>query len=83
MRFYHPQPRATRPIITISGGRASTQTHVKRNLYAYQSFKIPQQVAVCVRRKRRKEVLFASGKAGRKNHTKHVRRNPSSSISCK
>jgi len=46
------------------------------------SFRLPQNVLVCVRRQRRKEVLHAIGKAGRVGQ-RSPRRNPYSEISCR
>lgn len=45
-------------------------------------FKAPRHVAICVRRKSRKEVLHALGKAGGKT-SKRRRRNSTSNIWCK
>lgn len=47
------------------------------------SFQVPAKVALCVRRKRRKEVLHAKGVAGSKKRMRAPRRNYWSSISCK
>lgn len=44
-------------------------------------FDIPQEVLVCVRRKKRKQVLFATGGAGKKNKRK-PRRNQHSNVRC-
>lgn len=46
------------------------------------SFAAPDKVLVCVRRRRRKEVLFAKNKAGKRGQRK-PRRNYWSSISCR
>lgn len=47
------------------------------------TFRAPRFVAVCVRRKRRKEVLFALMKTGKGSSTRRARRTLNSSISCK
>lgn len=44
-------------------------------------FDVPKQVLLCVRRKRRKEVLFATGGAGKPNKRK-PRRNKYSNVRC-
>lgn len=46
------------------------------------AFGLPDKVLVCVRRKRRKEVIFAKNKAGRSGQRK-PRRNWLSAISCR
>lgn len=45
------------------------------------AFKVPERVALCVRRSRRKEVLFALGRTGKGSHSPK-RRNKWSSIGC-
>jgi len=82
-RFYPRRFRSLRPTFTVRGERASVRSTVnRRNLYVQKSFNVPAEVVTCVRRKIRKEVMFASGKAGRRLHYKSVRRNRDSSISC-
>ena len=49
---------------------------------AVVAFRTPAKVAICIRRKIRKEVLFATGKGGRVGQ-KRPRRNAYSSISCR
>lgn len=46
------------------------------------SFNIPKHVAVCVRRKIRKEVIFASGKGGKGGRKAPYRRNYWSDVRC-
>lgn len=47
------------------------------------SFKAPRQVAICVRRKQRREVLHAMGKTGRGSRFNRApRRNVYSEVSC-
>lgn len=47
------------------------------------TLKAPRAVAVCVRRQRRKEVLFAKMKTGKGVSRRRARRNFTSSINCK
>lgn len=58
----------------------SQQKSLKKILTALQ-FNAPEKVLICVRRKRRKEVMFASGKAGKRGQKK-PRRNFYSDINC-
>lgn len=46
-------------------------------------FDIPRPIAICIRRKERKEVLFAKRKAGRGGSRKPPRRSFWSGVSCK
>lgn len=59
-----------------SSGNAGVRRSVLR-------FSVPRKVEMCVRRKRRREVLFALGRTGRGARRRHRRRNYYSSISCK
>lgn len=70
-----PSPPRTRT--SVDGAKARTP-----KLYQLQ-FAVPAKVALCVRRKRRKEVLHAKGIAGSKKRMRSPRRNYWSSISCK
>jgi len=45
-------------------------------------FAIPEKVVVCVRRKQRREVIFATGSAGKGARQKQRRRNYMSEVSC-
>lgn len=84
-RTFHPQG-FTRPVFTTQrpAGRIVQKWHPRSRLkgVAQLSFAIPEKVTLCVRRKRRKEVLFAKKKAGKTGQRK-PRRNYWSSISCK
>lgn len=70
-----PGPPRTRT--NLNGAKARTP-----KLYQLQ-FSVPTKVALCVRRKRRKEILHAKGVAGSKKRMRSPRRNYWSSISCK
>jgi len=78
--------RSRRPQMTIFGTTSPVRTTVRtkrnRRLYHVNRFVRPSITAPCVRRKKRREVIFASGRGGRKLGTRRVRRNASSSISC-
>ncbi|AZL83003.1 hypothetical protein [Apis mellifera associated microvirus 42] len=56
---------------------------VRRQTKAPIRFAVPEKVALCVRRQRRKEVLHAFKKAGRKGPQKKHHRNQWSNVSCK
>lgn len=73
LRTFYPQP-ALRPAFRLDGARASltvarpasrSTARTKSLLPSAVGFHQPQQVLVCVRRKRRKEVLHALRKVGR------------------
>lgn len=92
-REFHPE-RADRPALSLFGRPHRLTEHkvvhrrarpvlLKRSSMPPQpiGFVNPQQVVVCVRRKQRKEVLFALGKTGRGARRK-PRRTWRSEISC-
>lgn len=67
---------ATRIVVDNFGKSVRAQTK------APLRFAIPQKVALCIRRKRRKEVIFATNKAGAGVKRKNPRRNFWSEIKC-
>jgi len=83
--FYPSRYKACRQPRLISGYNApiSTTFNPYRFLHVEERFVYPQRTAICVRRKQRKEVLFARGFAGskRRKGTK-MRKNIYSSVSC-
>lgn len=88
-RLYHPLG-AVRPALSLSGnphrlvyGRNSKVTAVTRWPVAAVAFHAPKRVVICVRRKRRKEVIFALGRAGRGGSFRKPRRNFYSSVECR
>lgn len=67
--------------------RPKDPLRLSRSLYrgtkATLAFEAPQEVAICIRRQRRKEVLHAKQKTGRgKGKQRRPRRNAYSKISC-
>lgn len=95
-RVFHPE-RADRPALAIDGrparftlnNRPQKKSRLQARFRSVASqtkaavaFQAPRQVLVCVRRQRRKEVLFAKRQAGRRGLRK-PRRTWLSSISCK
>lgn len=85
-RLFSPVPRQRRLFYSVSGYPATVRTRVKSgSLYGQSYFTVPRSVAVCVRRSQRREVMFASQRAGRgrRVYNRRSRRNASSSISCK
>lgn len=62
---------------------ATKQHHaIRSQTKGFLTFQEPANVVVCVRRQRRKEVLFATGGAGKRSK-RPPRRNAFSSISCR
>lgn len=85
-RTFHPS-RFTRPAVTIGprlGSRLVVSPPTKRQrggLPTTVSFAAPKKVVICVRRQRRKEVIFAMGKGG--SHAPRVNhRNQFSDVRC-
>lgn len=84
-REYHPEKKY-RPVRQLSGH--PVKSHVikpakfKSQLPFGLNFAVPKDTVVCIRRKRRKEVLFAKGKAGGSQKRRHPRRNLNSKIGC-
>lgn len=63
--------------------RTSKNIHLNSGTKAPVSFVAPDGTLLCIRRKQRKEVLFAKRKAGRGgSHRRRYRRTPYSSIKC-
>lgn len=86
-RTFHPRgPVRPAAMVTTPNHRLRSRTSRNmRNPYAVAhslAFQAPEQVLVCVRRQRRKEVLHALGKAGGTGQ-KRPRRSFFSTISCK
>lgn len=81
-RTYHPD-RAFRAPRRIDGSRASFKLITRANSpFGSEGFVEPQSVNICVRRQRRKEVMFATRRAGKVGQ-RRPRRTPFSSISCR
>lgn len=85
-RTWHPAA-LTRPFLT-TGLRSAARLTVKSSPHALRNdisnrvgFAVPKKVVVCVRRKQRKEVLHAMGKAGGRV-SRRRRRNDASNIDC-
>lgn len=84
-RRFHPgllASRLYRPHFSFHGESVS----VARGLVGRQMLDtstLPRTAAVCVRRQTRREVLFASGRGGKKHHNRTARRNSDSAISCR
>lgn len=95
-RTYHPEGNS-RPARSVSRSRPRLEVRdrplklnpdIFRNIRAFPSqtkaivaFSAPKDVLVCIRRNRRKEVLHAIGKAGKKGQ-RPPRRGPYSDIHC-
>lgn len=88
LRTYHPEGpfrplfSSPRPAARIVGkALKSSRTRWGEGPHPGLTFAAPNKVLLCVRRKRRKEVMFAKNKAGKRGQRK-PRRNYWSSISC-
>lgn len=86
-RTYHPGPvrnartrRQWAHVLVVT--RKPVVPKGRPALSSRVAFANPREVLVCVRRKRRKEVLHAKGVAGRKG-IKRYRRNEYSEVSCR
>ena len=89
-RYYNPssvnsvlgKPISRRVLVTPQGHRSTSgQSVVPRGRrYEFLGFDVPSSVLVCVRRKQRRQVLFAKGKNGRGN--RRPRWNATSHIWC-
>lgn len=80
-RVFHPA-RAFRPVVGARGKVSRVQARVGRGLGALSyHFNAPSRVMACVRRKDRREVLFALGRTGRGARSPK-RRNVLSNVRC-
>lgn len=72
------------PSFTIYGAQApQTVSFPRRNSLLIQPrYTRPEITNPCIRRKVRREVIFATGRGGRKLNTRRVRRNAASAYSC-
>lgn len=95
-RTYHPLGRSRPARFSTGGPSHVTVKDRPRNgrfrysdpfgssgTKAFVAFTRPSAVAICVRRKTRKEVLFAKRKAGRGGSQRRHRRNWFSKVSCR
>lgn len=82
LRRFHPQ-RLARPLFSLTVGARSIVVPAipPRGIPARVVVAAPRKVAVCVRRQRRKEVLFAKGVGGSK--VRRGRRTSTSDVRCK
>lgn len=87
-RRWRPEPIHARPVVTIRVGQAARLTIKQPAKYnapaqtkARIAFQEPNRLPVCIRRKERREVIHATGQAGRKGQ-KPPRKNQWSEIQC-
>lgn len=80
-RTWHPQ-RTFRPAVSLSGNRTRMVVSDARGLSPRVRFDASHRVVVCVRRKQRKEVMFALRKTG-KGAKARRRRNRFSDMECR
>lgn len=76
-RFFHPSPALTRPF--AAAPRAAARLVAKGTGVRFAD---PMGVVTCVRRKLRREVLFALGVGGARGKKNKPRRTAGSEISC-
>lgn len=86
-RQYHPERRLRPPVSVQRHHRRLLEQPRPRTLGALQpfakmKFAVPKGVAVCVRRKQRKEVLFAKRRAGKGGPKRKPRFNEWSRVKC-
>lgn len=85
-RTWHPDGPTYRPVRAINSQRprlkpvAFSSPKLKNLIPTALGFEVPKKVAICVRRKQRKEVLFAKQKTGR--GSARPKRNQWSDIKC-
>lgn len=85
-RTFHPL-RTSRPAAALPRAasrlvvKSSAVNHFRDNLSARVGFAVPERVAVCVRRKERREVIHAIGRAGG-GGSRRRRRNNWSDVIC-
>lgn len=82
-RQWQPTGRKARQVASLSSRPAKVVTPSPVSMFSpiVQAFQYPKHVVTCVRRKVRKEVLFALGHGGRGSR-RPKRRNPRSNIKC-
>jgi len=76
-RFHNPTRRSAKPSSLIN---AATRLH--QTATHAVGFAQPDRTAICVRRRVRKEVLFARNRTGSGGRSKHRRRNFWSKVKC-
>lgn len=97
-RHFHPAPDF-RPAFTLRGNKSAVRLadrpasrvavasgfnkRIRSQTKAFLTFAAPERVSVCVRRMRRKEVMFATKRAGRSGSQRKRRRSRYSEISCR
>lgn len=85
-RDWRRVPPPQRRVATLSGTRAKLAPAKVLNPYSYPSSLlravVPEKTWICVRRKIRKEVLFAAGVGGSKSPKRNPRHTEKSKIRC-
>lgn len=82
-RLYRPNRRRFNPPRMVSGGYAPFSYRQQKGYQTHgrYMFQMPRRTLVCVRRKQRREVIFATGRGGR-NRARRYNRSVTSNISC-
>lgn len=84
-RTWRPDERSIgRPAVTVGGSIAPVRTNKARTAAVPHrlQYESPFRVITCLRRKLRREVIFAVGHGGRKGRKKDHRRNERSNVEC-
>lgn len=81
-RLHHPAPAWSQPAKTKKGTRSTIGPNMLSPNLTGVRFHNPKQVLVCVRRKQRREVLFAKMKTGKGARARRHKRNKWSEIQC-
>lgn len=86
-RMFHPEDvphprgslnRSSRLVVSV----APKARHISSGLPAHIKFNVPKEVALCVRRKQRRQVLFALRRTGKGARKFYRRRNEWSNVRC-
>lgn len=74
--------RSARLVVSPNVNVGRKRGNLSSGLPAHIQFNVPREVALCVRRKQRRAVIFAKRKTGKGARARHRRRNFWSNIRC-
>lgn len=80
--FHRSARLVVSPNVNKSKSRAAGRSILSSGLPAHIKFNVPREVALCVRRKQRREVLFAKRRTGKGARAVRRRRNFWSNVRC-
>lgn len=81
-RLHHPSPAWSQPAKTVKGTRSTIGANTLSPKLTGIRFNNPKEVLICVRRKSRREVLFAKRKTRKGAGARRHKRNRWSEIQC-